>query len=359
MLKIRYIMEDDKPGVLQHLWEGLLMPGVSWIIRREDDALVFHLPEIGKEYSINNLENDDCSVFPPDISFLLHTIIRDAEDLSLGENRPVHLVIPGAERGWVGLICRIRQNHFIIIWSGQSTKKPNSTDPRIRESILSERAIRKANEKLNFFNSIIRHDIVNLVMGLSGYLDIMGELVTDEEVLLLIKKCKDLSEKVRRVNTLTQCYQDLGNRPPTFIEATPAILRILNRREFDGLINYEVELNDLFLFVDRLFDQVILEIVRNSIKFGGNGVTIRFSFMVTPEGLVFAIEDNGPGVLPDCRERIFSRNYADRKGYGLYLAAEILDVTGAKITEVGIPGQGARFEILFLPDTYHVGDHLV
>jgi signal transduction histidine kinase len=44
-------------------------------------------------------------------------------------------------------------------------------------------------------------------------------------------------------------------------------------------------------------------------------------------------------------ERIFERGYGKNTGLGLFLSREILAITGITITENGVPGKGARFEI--------------
>jgi signal transduction histidine kinase len=56
-------------------------------------------------------------------------------------------------------------------------------------------------------------------------------------------------------------------------------------------------------------------------------------------------EDNGIGVAADKKERIFERGFGKNTGLGLFLAREILDITGIKIRETGEPGKGARFEM--------------
>jgi signal transduction histidine kinase len=57
-------------------------------------------------------------------------------------------------------------------------------------------------------------------------------------------------------------------------------------------------------------------------------------------------EDNGVGVPEEEKEKIFQREFGKHTGYGLFLAREILGITGFFIRETGIPGKGARFEIL-------------
>jgi signal transduction histidine kinase len=45
------------------------------------------------------------------------------------------------------------------------------------------------------------------------------------------------------------------------------------------------------------------------------------------------------------KEKIFERGFGKNTGLGLFLAREILVITGITITENGTPGKGARFEI--------------
>jgi signal transduction histidine kinase len=44
--------------------------------------------------------------------------------------------------------------------------------------------------------------------------------------------------------------------------------------------------------------------------------------------------------------QIFGMGYGNHTGIGLFLAREILSITGLSIKEVGEEGKGARFEIL-------------
>lgn len=346
-------MEDTTKPDKSHKWERLLKPGVCWFIWVYEDRIEFYLPsgEISSSSEYMDIEGS----FPPDIAFLLHEIIRDAQEMVPGDAKKIVLAIPGTDSGWPGHLFRLSSGRFSLVWTknGNGGAEPDSCD--LLDHIRSEKAVRKANEKLNYFNAIVRHDIMNLMMGINGYIDIIDEIVDDDEVHLLIRKSRDLGERILRIAELTRTYQDLGIRPPSFIEAGQAVQRIINRHEFSGKIVSDVQLNGLFLYVDRMFDVVIYEIVRNSLQYGGEGVTITVSLDKVPEGLALVFEDSGPGVHPDFKERIFSRTYADRKGYGLYLASEILDLTGIGIRETGIYGKGARFELVFPPDTYRFG----
>jgi signal transduction histidine kinase len=64
-----------------------------------------------------------------------------------------------------------------------------------------------------------------------------------------------------------------------------------------------------------------------------------------PDGLVIYVEDDGFGVVPEEKEKIFEKGFGKNTGFGLFLAREILATTGITIRETGYVGVGARFEI--------------
>ena len=349
------IMEDATKSDIFINWELLLKPGVCWTIWTFEDRLKFYLStDKSSSESFTDLMDIE-EIFPPDIAFLIHEIIQDASEMTPGESKKIALTIPGTSSGWPGILFRLFSGRFSLFWSKSENGDTEPDFCDLFEHIKKEKAVRKANEKLNYFNAIVRHDIMNLLMGINGYIDIIDEIVDDEEIHLLLRKSRDLIEQIHRVADLTRTYQDLGNHPPAFVEIAQMMEKIFNRHEFSGKIVTDVQVNGLFLYVDRMFDVVIYEIVKNALKCGGEGVKIRVLVEKVPEGLILVIEDSGPGIHPEFKKRLFSRTYEDRKGYGLYLATEILDITGAVIREAGIYGEGARFELLFPPDNYRFG----
>ena len=220
--------------------------------------------------------------------------------------------------------------------------------------IRAVQAARGANAKLNLLNSILRHDLMNQITGMIGYLDILAEIVDDDDAKGLIVKEQELVTRIRHLIELTQDYQGIGLNPPGFTDVDAVVYKILAKPEFAGKIEAERFLSGLYIYTDRMFEQVVYEMVENSLSYGGDGVKIRFSYLTTDEGLILVFEDNGPGVADHEKTLIFSRTYQNRHGYGLYLATEILDITGIRIREVGLEGSGARFEIVVPHDGYRL-----
>jgi PAS domain S-box-containing protein len=265
-------------------------------------------------------------------------------------------------------VCRVRyrikNNHGEYHWVESvfsSTFKPDGAfsvmmaSTREMDAIVrAEQAARRANAKLNVLNGFIRHDMMNQITGMIGYLDILSELVDNENAQLLISKEQDLINRIRRFVDMTRDYQGIGLHPPGFICVDAVVHKILGRQEFAGKLTSERSLEGLFLYADRTFEQVIYELVENSLDYGGEQVVIRFWYEVTDEGLILVFEDNGPGIAPAEKEQIFSRTYKNRRGYGLYLVVEILDITGIRIRETGTLGDGARFEVIVPCDGYRI-----
>ena len=52
------------------------------------------------------------------------------------------------------------------------------------------------------------------------------------------------------------------------------------------------------------------------------------------------------------KETIFKRGFGTNSGYGLFFIREILAITGMDIRETGVYGEGVRFEITLLPETW-------
>ena len=69
-----------------------------------------------------------------------------------------------------------------------------------------------------------------------------------------------------------------------------------------------------------------------------------------PQGrkVVVSVEDSGPGVPAESKDRIFEAFFSTRpggSGLGLAIVRQIIENHGGRIRETGTPGAGARFEI--------------
>lgn len=103
--------------------------------------------------------------------------------------------------------------------------------------------------------------------------------------------------------------------------------------------------------VERL-RQVLTNLLNNAIKYSPRGGTIRVSGESQPNQVVISVRDDGIGLDPDDKERIFDRftrvdNALSRRtqgaGLGLFLARAIVEAHGGRIWVDSQPSQGAVF----------------
>jgi signal transduction histidine kinase len=99
------------------------------------------------------------------------------------------------------------------------------------------------------------------------------------------------------------------------------------------------------LFADSMLPKVFRNILDNTLRHGEGATTVTVTIRETTGGLSIVYEDDGVGVPLDVKKKIFEKGFGKHTGLGLYLAREVLAITGIKIVENGIPGKGARFEI--------------
>jgi PAS domain S-box-containing protein len=208
----------------------------------------------------------------------------------------------------------------------------------------AEEAITQANKQILLLNSITRHDILNQLTKLSAYAALLKTPQDHEKALELIKKEEQAIETVRRQIVFTRDYQNIGAQPPAWINVKSTVAKVLSTLETAG-VRVIVETGDLQIFTDLLIEKVFFNLIENSLIHSTGVTSIRIWAKLQDGVLVLVFEDDGAGIPNGEKNLIFERGHGKNTGYGLFLVREILSITGFDITETGVPGKGARFEI--------------
>ena len=225
-----------------------------------------------------------------------------------------------------------------------------------REVMRFSRSLDEAIRKLNLLSSITRHDINNQLTVLMGYLEIlqMGQHGTSSDEYL--RKAATAAQRISTMIQFTKTYESIGVKAPVWQDI----------RSLAGTAAQEVQLgrvmfiNDLpaatAVFADPLTAKVFYNLMDNAVRYGGKITTIRLSVEERDGFAAIVCEDDGYGIPGGEKERIFERGYGKNTGLGLFLAREILNITGMTIRETGEPGNGARFEITVPGDSFQAGE---
>jgi PAS domain S-box-containing protein len=216
-----------------------------------------------------------------------------------------------------------------------------------------EATLQLANRKLNTLSSITRHDILNQITAIVMYVSLAEELVQDPAILSYLKKIEQTTEMIQKQIRFARDYEELGISSPRWHTIDATISKAITGIE-PGNIRVEKEVEGLEVYADMLLEKVFYNLVDNAIRHGQTVTIIRFSSRENDKGMTIFCEDNGVGVPETMKEGIFKREYYRNTGYGLFLASEILSITGLTIGETGEPGSGARFEIRVPKGTYRI-----
>ncbi|MDD1651971.1 MAG: PAS domain S-box protein [Methanomicrobiales archaeon] len=212
-------------------------------------------------------------------------------------------------------------------------------------------AYQLANRKLHLMSSVTRHDILNQLMVLRSYLEMGEEMAKDPELRGFIGKERAAAEAIQRLIGFTRDYQEIGVHAPLWQRVGEILARVRSMVDVHD-VSLEGDMGNLEVFADPLLEKVFYNLIDNAIRHGGTLTWIRFSAQRDGQDLLITCEDNGIGVPPHEKERIFGHGAGKNMGFGLFLVREILSINGISIRENGQPGRGARFEIRVPPGSY-------
>jgi signal transduction histidine kinase len=97
-------------------------------------------------------------------------------------------------------------------------------------------------------------------------------------------------------------------------------------------------------------DQIVRNLVSNAVKFG-DGKPISVQVLASEGGAWILVKDEGIGVPPKDRKRIFERHVCAPRarggglGLGLWLVRELAQAHGGRVSVRSRPGQGSTFRV--------------
>lgn len=204
-----------------------------------------------------------------------------------------------------------------------------------------EETLLRTNKQLSLLSSITRHDVLNKIAIIQGHIALAQRQGATPDYPTLIEKIAPVITVIRQQVEFTRVYQNLGAKEPEWQSAE----KFLESASVPKSVTLKNELKDLEIYSDMMLEKVFHNLVDNSLRHGERVTEIRLVSHPDDNGLTITYEDNGIGIPAKEKGKIFDRGYGKNTGLGLFLAREILAITGMTIRETGKEGKGARFEI--------------
>lgn len=215
----------------------------------------------------------------------------------------------------------------------------------ITERRKEEEALRHANRQLGLLSRMTRHDILNNLSIASGFMEVAKMNTGNPELLRCLEGTDSAIINIESQIEFTRIYEDIGAHDPQWI----GLATIMPRDYVPATVTLTDDVEGVVVFADPMLEKVFFSLLDNSVRHGQRVTEIRVSYHQSGMDLVVVWEDNGVGIAPDEKERIFEWGFGKNTGFGLFLVREILSLSGIAITETGEEGTGTRFEIV-VPD---------
>lgn len=215
--------------------------------------------------------------------------------------------------------------------------------------------LRKTNRKLNLLSSITRHDLWNKYMAMTGYLELLREMTWNEDAKAMINKLNASALEAQRLINFTSYYDKLGGNPPSWYAIGDIVRKAESQLDLDGVVVH-VENGGVQIYADPMVERAIYNLMDDSVRHGKTVKNIWIRPRKEGDELLVVYEDDGQGIDKDIRPYLFQRGRGKNTGLGLFLAREILDITGIQISEQGEPDKGARFILKVPPGRFNSWD---
>jgi PAS domain S-box-containing protein len=246
----------------------------------------------------------------------------------------------------------VRTLHAVVTMI-PGTKKSIASYIDISGQKKFEEALKQANKKLNLLSSITRHDIINQILILKGFLTLLRKKTDDPLLIDYLNRSHKATDNIEHQIIFTRDYQDMGVREPVWQNVKSSIISAKGAITL-GNVTVDLDRPDIEVYADPLFEKVFYNLIDNSLKYGGENLqAIRIRSEETDNDLVITYEDDGQGIAKDDREHLFERGFGKHTGFGLFLSREILSITDITIQETGTPGNGVRFTMRVPKGMYH------
>jgi len=219
----------------------------------------------------------------------------------------------------------------------------NALDRVRKEAELREsRALlKRRNEQIEFFNSVLRHDLLNGMNVVQAHTELAREHVDEagrDHVETIAEYSDDIVTLTRKVRSVTTAVTDGTDPDLEPVDLSAAIERKVEKveRSHEGVtVRTDVE-EDLRVAGDDLLPAVIENLLGNAVEHNdGDAPDVTVRTVRAGDEIRVRIADDGPGIPDEMREAVFEREVTSDDsgsvGFGLYFVDVMMDRYGGSV----------------------------
>ncbi|RZK37701.1 MAG: PAS domain S-box protein [Pedobacter sp.] len=214
----------------------------------------------------------------------------------------------------------------------------------------------------NDFIAIASHELKTPLTSLKGYLQVMHAKAVQMEIPIFLNAVSRSLAQTERMHTLISSFLDMTRLEAKGLPLTFQVFGVytLLRDMADEIEmfspGYQImvdPLQDFTVYADReKIQQVLSNLLSNAVKYSPKGKRIILNCRLTTSEAVFSVKDEGIGIKPQEKPKIFDRYYRVESkhttmvsgfGIGLYLCAEVVRLHNGRIWVESEVGRGSTF----------------
>jgi signal transduction histidine kinase len=241
-----------------------------------------------------------------------------------------------------------------------------------REQLNTAR-LRDLDALKNAFLGTVSHELRTSMTAIMGF----GELLSDAWDNLDEERRREMAQRIRRsagsLRHLVDDLLDFARLEQERLRVSPRAVDLAGivRVTIDGLTpllnHHTLDLNSddgVPAWADPVaVERILANLVSNAAKYAPHGTTVSVTTATVGDRARLVVADQGPGIPPEERRRIFARFYrldtpesirTRGAGIGLAILRDFADRSGASVDVDDAPGGGARFTIDFPTDPAQV-----
>ncbi|WP_018478466.1 ATP-binding protein [Pontibacter roseus] len=218
--------------------------------------------------------------------------------------------------------------------------------------------LQKVNADLDAFAHTVSHDLrapLQNINGLANLIEARLEAKDEEDAISLLPMLREQANKMDRLITGILAYSLAGhhNLRKQLVDVRDTLHRVLESLSIPQ--GFEVSLPDelpMLYTQDIYLFQIFSNLIGNAVKYHDRPQEARIQVFYEhhPQHLLFAVQDDGPGISVEDQQQIFiayeslGQSYArpDSSGLGLAIVKRVLEEKGGQVWVESV-GRGSRF----------------
>ncbi len=206
-------------------------------------------------------------------------------------------------------------------------------------------------KELEIYTSLLTHDLSNDLQVVLGGLELASFMLPPHEGKVEDQLKVSHAASVRMSNLLRLFSAQPPEEAMDFVEIVEMIAKQAQETSIGLAITVNAD-DDArgHIVTSRLVGSVFQNLFRNAVQHAGDTPVVGVEMSLENDLFKVIVQDDGPGVDPEMKNKIFRRSSAtpEGTGVGLYLTRKIMDLLGGTIELIETPGQsGSRFKLVF------------